>query len=548
MNISSRLPWLHRAQTDTPASTSGTSATEPAHSHDAAPALGRPPSRNSSLGGNTLDQRPRTALSQLTRTASVASNRSDASFHSAVSDQTLLADEDAIGKETGFHIPERKHYIGEMMPREKRGYALIRSNDFRVMGPAANVTGIAIGGVAGPTIGAVANQGFVMMHESVSAVTNLHAWYTSHNKRARYQEQLKSMLAQDLADVHLDRASLGPQGAAHRPQELMIFKRDKKGEFEYDLTKVRQLAENDAPHLGSASLRAKNILLTAYISESATKQSNRAVYEGIRNTIALGGAAALIIGTHGGAIGAAAAGVAGAKGVGVAMGTLSSLDVAAAHRGVKQQLRDEKQRLIDSGIAQRNRQFAVDHSPAQPAGADRLHELEAMPKPALQSLQKVFREQAVAEAAQQNFRLVPGKLINHNKSTPEKDAYRSTVSAHAAAVFSACIGIENPALVPKYRTVLDELYASGPDQFTREKALKSAINADPNLKNGYRFLRDVGFRRSEARQTIHAALEQMCAPDVENLPDAVATALGGPPQKSLADKVKGGIDGALKRR
>lgn len=402
-------------------------------------------------------------------------------------DPTALAQPDAKperGIDPGFIVPSTKSQPGQAFDRSKPGFTAVEVNGIRPYGNlfnafAANshgaestnlaLTGISVGGA----------------HELVAGGFNSHALLASGRKRARYGNQLASMLQQDV-----QRFRSNPN------QETMIVTKDKKGQFTYDLPKVAKLAASDNPKYADEIAHAKNVLLTAYIKdEVAGKRQNRAIYELGRNTLGVTSAALLVAGTHGLAAAAASAPAIATKQAGLGIGMANALDVGKGVRGVKQRIRDGKQQEIDGNFLRQRLNLQRGAIP------------EDTPDEAIDGVHAAMRDNAAVEANAKVFgKIFPGSIINEQKSSAKKSELGDQVAAHALTVIDyhvdqfAARGFGN--IEEFHRTV----HRPGASLREKKKVLTASVKGDANLRTAYDLLRDLGMRRSEATAAIQSVV------------------------------------------
>lgn len=382
----------------------------------------------------------------------------------------------------GFVVPSTKSQPGQAFDRSKPGFTAVEVNGIRPYGNlfnafAANshgeqgtdlaLTGISVGGA----------------HELVAGGFNGHALFASGRKRARYGNQLASMLQRDV-----QRFRSNPN------QETMIVTRDRKGQFTYDLPKVAKLAASDNPKYADEIAHAKNVLLTAYIKdEVAGKRQNRALYELGRNTLGVTSAALLVAGTHGLAAAAASAPAIATKQAGLGIGMANALDVGKGVRGVKQRIRDDKQKEIKNNFL---RQRLNLQSGAIPEGT---------PDEAIDGVHAAMRDSARVEADAKVFgKIFPGSIINEQKSSEKKGELGDQVAAHALTVIDYHVDQFAARGFGNLEQFHREVHRPGASLREKKKVLTALVKGDANLRTAYDLLRDLGMRRSEATAAIQS--------------------------------------------
>ncbi|WP_239482746.1 hypothetical protein [Paraburkholderia sp. C35] len=430
------------------------------------------------------------------------------------------------------------------MYRDKPGFTLLETNKLRPDASVAGAIGISTHTTVGAATGAVVGGSLTAAHEAVGAMVNGHAFFAARERKQRYGEQLDHLLQHDLQKFKTD----VDNGVAMRP-ETMIFKRkngiqkasdvftNSKGkapartqpnaDLEYDMEAVRKLAASDDHELKNEAAHAKNVLLTAFLKDDvAAKQGNRAAYEFIRNTVAIGAATATAVGTHGASVAAAgshAAGTAASERIaGSALAGAGALDVGKGIRGLKQRMRDEKAEVAGSFELQKRNAFADSmvgpHADTQMKQA--FDDLGDARDKVIKDTHLAFRQQARTQAGAERYgKIFPGTMIDDRKSTAAKKETRDLVGKHAHAVVEYQMGLGDPdkqqALAKEWNTLMQ----SGGTRQTRTKQFARLIDADPGMKNAYQLLRDTGMGRSESIYTMQRMVEMSIETKLAQDPD-----------------------------
>lgn len=385
-----------------------------------------------------------------------------------------------------FVVPPRKRDIGQAYDRSKPGFTAIESVGIRPFGNLFNATAAGIHGEANAALlGTGAGVGGI--HDAMLGAMNGHALAASVQKGKRYEKQLDSMLAKDIERFQKD------------PQlDTLILTKDKKGKFVYDMDKVAKLAASEKPEHKEAAAHAKNVFLTAYIKdEVAGKRRNRATYELTRNTVGFASAGAVLGGTLGIAAAPGAAAAIGAKSAGLSLGFANALDLAKGVRGLKQRMRDDKERDInDRFLTKRMDMKDVAYS-------------SSMPQEAIDGAQAALKANAKSDADEVLFRsLLTGKHIDETKSTEAKKGRADIAAKHAYEVVDYHVNefaTEKEGNLEAFHRNLTE---PGLSQRDKTKRLASSVKDDPSLRSAYDLMRDVGMRRSEANVAIHALIRR----------------------------------------
>lgn len=386
----------------------------------------------------------------------------------------------------GFVVPPRKRDIGQAYDRSKPGFTAIEAVGIRPFGNLFNATAA---GIHGPANAALLGTGAGVggIHDALLGTMNGHALAASLQKGKRYEKQLDSMLAKDIEKFQKD------------PKlDTLILTRDSKGKFVYDMDKVAKLASSEKPEHKEAAAHAKNVFLTAYIKdEVAGKRRNRATYELTRNVVGFASAGAVLGGTLGIAAAPASAAAIGAKSAGLSLGFTNALDVAKGVRGLKQRMRDDKEREIDDRFLTRRMDM---QNVAYPSST---------PREAIDGAQAALKANAKSEADQVLFRsLVTGKHIDETKSTDAKKARAEIAAKHAYAVVDYHVNEFAAEKEGNLQAFHRNLTAPGLSQRDKTKRLAASVKADPSLHSAYDLMRDVGMRRSEANVAIHALVRR----------------------------------------
>jgi hypothetical protein len=416
----------------------------------------------------------------------------------AVSDASKLKDT----PDPKFVVPPRKIDVGQAYDRSKPGFTAIESLGIR---PFGNLFNAAAAGLHGSTSSALlgAGGGVGGLHDAALGTLNAHALFASMQKGKRYGEQLDSMLKEDVAKFKKD-----PQLST-----LMLTK-DAKGNWAYDMDKVAKLAVSDKPEHKEVSARAKNIFLTAYIKdEVAGKRQNRATYEVTRNVVGLASAGAILGGTLGMAAAPASAVAIGAKSAGLGLGFANALDGAKGVRGLKQRMRDDKEREIDGRFLAKRMDMK---NVAYP---------KSVPQEAINGTQAKLKDDAKVEANDVLFRrLLTGQHIDETKSTEAKKGRADVAAKHAYAIVDYHVdefaGKKDGNLEAFHR----HLSEPGLSQRDKTKRLKTSIKGDDSLRSAYDLMRDVGMRRGEATAGIHKLVMRKIETNLAKDPDRTGAA------------------------
>jgi len=401
-----------------------------------------------------------------------------------------------------FVLPPRKLNIGQPYDRNKPGFTAIESLGIR---PFGNLFNAAAAGMHGNTSAALLGTGVGVgaVHDALLGGINGHALLASIQKGKRYGTQLESMLVKDIEKFKKD-----PQLAT------LILTKDNKGKFVYDMEKVAKLAASEEPEHKEASAHAKNVFLTAFIKdEVAGKRQNRATYEVTRNVVGFASAGAILGGTLGVAAAPASAVAIGAKSAGLGMGFANALDGAKGVRGLKQRMRDDKEREIDQRFLSKRMDMK---NVAYP---------KSVPQEAINGAQAAMKDNAKQEANQVLFRrLLTGEHIDEKKSTNAKQSRAELAAKHAYAIVDYHVdefaGQKEGNLEAFHRN----LYAPGLSQRDRTKRRESSIKNDDSLRRAYDLMRDVGMRRGEAALSIHKLIMRKIEKDMAADPDRIGAA------------------------
>ncbi|QGZ65807.1 hypothetical protein [Paraburkholderia acidisoli] len=401
-----------------------------------------------------------------------------------------------------FVVPPRKRDIGQAYDRSKPGFTAIEAVGIRPFGNLFNATAAGIHGEANAALlGTGAGVGGI--HDAMLGAMNGHALAASVQKGKRYEKQLDSMLAKDVERFQKD------------PQlDTLILTKDKKGKFVYDMDKVAKLAASDKPEHKEAAAHAKNVFLTAYIKdEVAGKRRNRATYELTRNTVGFASAGAVLGGTLGIAAAPGAAAAIGAKSAGLSLGFANALDLAKGVRGLKQRMRDDKERDInDRFLTKRMDMKDVAYS-------------SSTPQEAIDGAQAALKANAKSEADEVLFRsLLTGKHIDETKSTEAKKGRADIAAKHAYEVVDYHVNefaTEKEGNLEAFHRNLTE---PGLSQRDKTKRLASSVKEDPSLRSAYDLMRDVGMRRSEANVAIHALIRRKIDTEIAQDPNRTGAA------------------------
>ncbi|WP_323117774.1 hypothetical protein [Burkholderia alba] len=403
-----------------------------------------------------------------------------------------------------FLAPEPDRQPGQAFDRGKAGFTVVEANGYRPLAPALNAGGAGQSGIAAAQFG-IGSTAAGLAHEVLGAGLNGHAAAASWQKHRRYDRHLNAMLN---ADVDAFRNAAGSRA---KPRlDTLILTRDRKGAFRYDLAKVMKLAASDDPALANESAHAKDVLLTLYVrDEVAGKRMNRAAYELGRNVLGIASGAALIAGTHGLAIAPGAAGAIAAKQAGFALGVVNALDVGKGVRGLKQRLRNDKAREIDSN--ERSARMRLDPATI-PADA---------PEEAVAGVHAVLRDNGRIEADRKLFgKLFPGRLINEEKSSSNKNRMADQTVEHALRIIDRSVDRFAGDGQEKLHAFHAAIHVKDASMSRKKRALRDAIDRDPDLGSAYRLMRDLGMRRGEARYAIESLIARRIEIGLANDPQA----------------------------
>jgi len=435
-------------------------------------------------------------------------------------------------QDPGFRLPARSQRLGQPVYRDKPGFTLLETNKLRPDASVAGAIGIGTHSTAGAATGAVIGGSFTAAHEAVGALVNGHAFFAARERKQRYGAQLDSLLQEDLKkfasdvenkvpmrpDTMILKRKNGIQKASDlvtKPADNASPKARPNASLEYDMEAVRKLAASDDPELKNEAAHAKNVLLTAFLKDDvAAKQGNRAAYEFIRNTVAIGAATATAVGTHGASVAAAgshAAGVAASERIaGSALAGAGSLDVGKGIRGLKQRMRDEKAEVAGSYELQKRKAFAdsIVGPGANPEMKQAFDDLGDARDKLIKDTHLAFRQQAHTQAGAERYgKIFPGTMIDEKKSTAAKKETRDLVGKHAHAVVEYQMGLGDPAKQATLAQQWNTIMQGGGTRQTRAREFAKVIDADPGMKNAYQLLRDTGMGRSESIYTMQRMVE-----------------------------------------
>lgn len=421
------------------------------------------------------------AQKALSGTSEAKDTHKDVSDTLVPKDETPEATPEVKDTDPGFVVPPRKMNIGQAYDRSKPGFTAIESLGIR---PFGNLFNAAAASMHGPSNAALlgAGGGVGGVHDALLGGLNAHALMASRQKGKRYGKQLDDMLKKDV------------EAFQKNPQlDTLILTKDKKGQWAYDMEKVAKVAASDKPEHKEASAHAKNVFLTAYIKdEVAGKRQNRATYEVTRNVVGIASAGAILGGTLGMAAPAAGAAAIGAKSAGLGLGFANALDGAKGVRGLKQRMRDDKEREIDG-------RFLARRMDLKDVAYDK-----TMPQEAINGAQAAIKDHARLEANEMLFRhLLTGQHIDEKKSTEAKKGRADVAAKHAYGV----VDHQVDTFAAKKDGALEDFHrhvsAPGLSQREKSKRLEASIKNDPALRQAYDLMRDVGMRSSEATVALH---------------------------------------------
>jgi hypothetical protein len=238
--------------------------------------------------------------------------------------------------------------------------------------------------------------------------------------------------------------------------------------------------------------------------------------------VGMASAGAILGGTLGMAAPAAGAAAIGAKSAGLGLGVANALDGAKGVRGLKQRMRDDKEREIDG-------RFLAKRMDLKNVAFDK-----SMPQEAINGAHAAIKDNARIEANDVLFRsLLTGQHIDEKKSTEAKKGRADVAAKHAYGVvdhhvdaFAASGSGKEDALEAFHRHVSEP----GLSQREKGKRLEASIKGDPSLRQAYDLMRDVGMRSSEATVAIHKLvmrkIETKMAKDPERAGAATEAAQG----------------------
>lgn len=476
----------------------------------------------------------------------------------SIAEATDTAPNDAP-QDPGFRLPARSQRLGQPVYRDKPGFSLLETNKLRPDASVAGAIGIGTHTTAGAATGAVVGGSLTAAHEAVGALVNGHAFFAARERKQRYGEQLDSMLQDDLkkfqsdidnglplrpetmilkrkngiqktSDIFTRPASNAAGKAPQNAQPDAGAKTKPNAELDYDMDAVRKLAASDDPELKQEAAHAKNVLLTAFLKDDvAAKQGNRAAYEFIRNTVAIGAATATAVGTHGASVAAAgshaAATAASERIAGSALAGAGALDVAKGIRGLKQRMRDEKAEVAGSYELHKRKAFAdsVVGENADPQMKQAFDDLGDARDKLIKDTHLAFRQQAHTQAGQERYgKIFPGTMIDERKSTAAKKETRDLVGKHAHAVVEYQMGLGDPAKQKTLANQWNTIMQSGGTRQTRARQFAALIDADPGMKNAYQLLRDTGMGRSESIYTMQRMVEMSIESKLAKDPEMAA--------------------------
>ncbi|AUT65159.1 hypothetical protein [Paraburkholderia terrae] len=455
-------------------------------------------------------------------------------------------------QDPGFRLPARSQRLGQPVYRDKPGFSLLETNKLRPEASVAGAIGIGTHTTAGAATGAVVGGSLTAAHEAVGALVNGHAFFAARERKQRYGEQLNSMLQDDLKKFQSDidngvplrsetmilkrkngiqkTSDLFTKPGGTAPENAQTNAKTKtrpNAELDYDMDAVRKLAASDDPELKQEAAHAKNVLLTAFLKDDvAAKQGNRAAYEFIRNTVAIGAATATAVGTHGASVAAAgshaAATAASERIAGSALAGAGALDVAKGIRGLKQRMRDEKAEVAGSYELHKRKAFAdsVVGENADPQMKQAFDDLGDARGKLIKDTHLAFRQQAHTQAGQERYgKIFPGTMIDERKSTATKKEMRDLVGKHAHAVVEYQMGLGDPAKQKTLANQWNTIMQSGGTRQTRARQFAKVIDADPGMKNAYQLLRDTGMGRSESIYTMQRMVEMSIESKLAKDPD-----------------------------
>jgi hypothetical protein len=260
-----------------------------------------------------------------------------------------------------------------------------------------------------------------------------------------------------------------------------------EGQWQYDLVKLTRIAGDDSHPL---SQHARTVLTAMSIEENTRKRRNGALYQVGVSSMALGGAAALIAGSHGAITPALASGHA-------IIALKEALDLKKPFVESRQIMRNQKQReiqrIVNHGLFN---QTVPKNAPQEAGGAEYTPQEQAGVYAAMYDNARLSLTKKTGLFGPRLVRtFLPGGLINAEKSQVHKDATQSIVTGHIVSMISK--GIEQVDDKRLSALVKAETEPGMPDSEHEKRALK-AIELDPNLKAAHTLLTDTGIPKGKA--------------------------------------------------
>ena len=385
----------------------------------------------------------------------------------------------------------------------------------------------ALEAVGNANAGATYTYDGLLPHDILNVAAAGLAVTSASTLRARYRTRLDEMLRSDVDALKRSSAQqqqlrrsgkpsvrpLNSEESARYPQldahfretdasmvDNLIVTRDSRGNWKYDKPKLLKIARNERhPY----SMRARDVLTLMHIyHERGTRQRKGAMYQTFMSGLGAGASVLMIAGTHGAALPVVAAGYAVAAGREfLAMGKpfaqeRQKMRDAKAEEMTRMVKHDLKTRLANHDfqpfVWDEARRAAVNANAQAPSGVLP----ETIPLEAKSGIVAAAFENAERKTAERSFgKWIPGRLINHRKSTPAQDEERGIVVKHVLDAirnelehmsFVALDGLQDVAHAPNFSL-------SG-----RVRRLTAQVKADPRLESIHTILTEMGMRPGEA--------------------------------------------------